>query len=403
MKINTIYRYFWPDNSPYGRIVKLLLTDFCKSGHDCFVLSGYPSYNKSKKDSIPAFENINNIDVQRFKTDCAHGGKLIDFFIFYFKSFFYLMRNKGQYDLLIVNSFPPVMMGFYARFISRVMGIPYIYHVQDVHPEFMKFFGKIKQKFIYQLLRKIDKRNCQKAVRCVTLSNDMAHALKDRGYSGKNIRVINNPSQSQDKNSTIVQLPDSFPNDKFVVLFAGNIGRFQNLEPIIESARLLKNNNDIVFVFMGEGSVKKRLMSQASELINNNVLFLPYQPADVAGKAMRSSSLGLVSLMPGLSKLAYPSKIPTLLGHGCPILLNLEKESEIAKTIGKKGLGFILPEKSPDEIATFINKLWKDSIHNRIIKNKLIQEKSNLIFSTEIIYKKWQSLLLEVESEIKVG
>lgn len=395
MRIIAVYRYFWPDNAPYGRILKNLLTNFAKN-HECSVLSGFPSYNYKKNKKVVPKEIVDGITVQRVKTDLFLF-KILDFLFFFIYSFFYLLKNRNKYDVLIVNSFPPVFMGFFARIVSFFTGIKYVYHIQDIHPECLKFSKKIKNEFLFKFFKNIDKKNIDRSDMCVTLSDDMKNELICRGCLPKKIMIINNPSQSKLSILNDEILPAEFPLNKFVILFAGNMGKFQELDLFIQAAIKLRSNDDIVFVFMGDGAAKHDLLFQAGGCVGKNVIFIPYQEPEVAGLAMQSAKLGIVSLKPGLTKVAYPSKIPTLLCHGCPILALVEKKSEIAHVISENKLGFVLPNRDSSNIALSIDNIWKnweDFDKNRFSSNV------NRIFGEKTIMKNWEDLFEHISSKL---
>jgi len=400
MRIVSIYRYFWPDNAPYGRILKILLSRFYEIGHECTVLTGFPAYNYSRDEDVKSSELVDHISVKRFKTDYFHS-RAIDFFIFFLKSFVFLIQNKNKYDLIIINSFPPVFMGFFSNVISKLTHIPYIYHIQDVHPECLKLSNKINHGILYKLLQKIDLFNCMNAIRCVTLSSDMKNELIFRGYNGDNIHIINNPSQTVRVPGDDVALPVKFPVGKFTVLFAGNLGKFQSLEIFVEVAKILNNNSDIVFVFMGDGTAKNDLVDQAGDQLGKNIIFFPYQKAEVAGKSMEASTLGLVSLNPGLSRVAFPSKVPTLLSHGCPVLVLVDPNSELARIVSEKGLGFVLNQRSPQVIANEIECIWNGWKANRKIFNDNLSSISNKLFGLDSVVEKWEAVLNSIDKSLE--
>jgi len=400
MRILAIYRYFWPDNAPYGRILKIILSHLAKNGHECSVITGYPSYNYIQNNRLPKTEHIDNIRVKRFFT-CVSLWRGFDFFIFFVKAFFYVIRYKNNYDLMIVNSYPPVAMGFFARFISKITGLKYIYHLQDIQPESLRYAGKIKLNPTYELLRHLDKENCEKALKCVTLSEDMKNTLIARGIQDVTVQVINNPAQKEPTWKSLDLIPDEFPKDKFIILFAGNMGRFQCLHLFIDAAKILSNHQDIVFVFMGDGAMRQKLFNQAGQLVGKNVIFIPYQKPEVAGSAMQFAELGLVPLMPGLANVAYPSKVPTLLNYGCPVLALVESESELAKTINNNRLGYILPNRDPEQIALCIEKIREDYKSFKEGKDAYFFKNVEKLFGYDSIMKRWDNLLTEIEESGK--
>jgi glycosyltransferase involved in cell wall biosynthesis len=282
-------------------------------------------------------------------------------------------------------------MGLWGRIVTILLKKKYIYHIQDVHPECLYFSGALKNKFLFRFLRYIDRKNVDQSVATVTLSLDMKEELVSRGCQSDKIFIVNNPAQSEFSPFDDLDLPLEFPTDKFVILFAGNMGKYQNLGLIVEAAKSLRHNDQIIFVFMGDGTARNDLKEQAGDCVGKNVRFIPYQQPEVAGKAMQIASLGLVSLQSSITRFAYPSKIPTLLCHGCPILALIEDDSEIFNMIVKNRLGYVVQSRDPQEIADFIENIWeKNELSD--IKNKDFRERVEDIFGFDTIMAKWEDV-----------
>jgi colanic acid biosynthesis glycosyl transferase WcaI len=141
---------------------------------------------------------------------------------------------------------------------------------------------------------------------------------------------------------------------KFVVLFSGNHGYIAALESIIEAAELLRDQSDILFLFAGEGSVKKDLINLKQEKGLDNVRFLSTLPRDEWLEMMAASDLGLVTLRRDLAELNVPSKVYTLMSAARPILASVPVGSEVAKIIEEANCGFIAPPQDPSGLANQI-------------------------------------------------
>ena len=60
-------------------------------------------------------------------------------------------------------------------------------------------------------------------------------------------------------------------DDKFVVLFAGNVGMSQGLDTVLEAAGLLRDTPNLLFVIVGNGASKPALLAQAEKMKLPNV------------------------------------------------------------------------------------------------------------------------------------
>ena len=302
------------------------------------------------------------------------------------------------YDVMFVSTFPPTLMGSLARKIKFIRDTRYVYHCMDLYPEIALATGMVKNGWLKKLAAGIDRRNCQAADRVVVLSEDMADSVRDRGLIGDNLVVLNNFIIDQvDPEFT---LPSALQNqaNRFRVLFAGNLGRFQSLDTVMEAAQQLSLNDEIEFLFVGSGVMADQLKEQAGSMLGTTVHFHPYMPINEVMSLIAESHLGIVSLAPGIIEAAYPSKTMSYLEAGCKILALVEPESELAQLIGFEQLGVVCPNRTGDDLAAAIEEqfnLWKRGQYDR----DRIQAVGRKHFSQHVILDKWIGLLDEIESE----
>lgn len=352
MRILAIYRHYHPDVAPYAPILKTLVEAWAATGHDVTVLAGQPAYGKNIPRQ-PREETIAGVRVIRFETPSDASRSTLRRFAAYStflaKAAWFAAR-EGEYDLAIGNSHPPVMMGATLRLIHRLTGVPYIYHCQDLHPESAALAGKIKSPALVKTLLGIERKTCDSAFAVVTLSEDMAETLAERGVSADRIKVIPNPLP--EIAHTKVDLPEVFQREgDFRVLYAGNLGDFQGLDVVLDAAERTRTRSDVRWIFMGDGSARERLVAQAKEKSLDNVTFLPRQAAEVALAAASASHLGVVSLLPGVYQVAWPSKSLAYWAAGCPVLGILEPQSRLAETIVEQELGVVAQARTGAAVA----------------------------------------------------
>jgi glycosyltransferase involved in cell wall biosynthesis len=393
MRVMSIYRYYLPDSAPYGKILAPILERMAEAGHKVGVLSGQPAYNSSEK--RPWNEKINGVDVSRvwlFPENRKRPiQRALNFVLFLIRATLHLLMHR--YDLLIVNSYPPILMGFTARFISALTAIPYIYHCQDIHPESALAAGYLKKNVLYSLLRRVDTAACNNASAVVTLSHDMANTLIVRGVKPNRIMIRNNLMTDVFEKCDVV--PDGFParnNDDLLLLYAGNIGKFQGIDNIIEAARILRSEENIKFAFMGSGIALNDIKRQAAEMIDKTVFFVPYQSTHIAANAMRRADFGIVSLQKGIYRVAYPSKTMAYLAEGCPFISIVEDESILAEETTAQGFGYSCRPADPQKLAEVILLARKDKDMWRK-RRREIRERAHRQYGREEALEFWSALM----------
>jgi glycosyltransferase involved in cell wall biosynthesis len=222
--------------------------------------------------------------------------------------------------------------------------------------------GEFKNSVIYGLLRRIDTANCSKADRVVVLSGDMRTAVLSRpGARASVIVVINNfnptgstPYSSQDR------APDITPASPLRIIFAGNIGRFQGLETVMDALLLLDDDVDYEMVFVGGGILREHLIRLAGERLGRSIHFVPHQSAEDVSRMILDSDVCLVSLAPEVSKYAYPSKTMTYLAAGRPLLACVEPDSDLGNLIEREEIGLVVPPSEPAALAAAITRLTSE-------------------------------------------
>jgi glycosyltransferase involved in cell wall biosynthesis len=145
--------------------------------------------------------------------------------------------------------------------------------------------------------------------------------------------------------------------DKFIVLYSGNIGLSYDLETIIAAAERLKDKN-IAFLFIGEGGKKKKLQALVAHGKIQNVKFLPYQPREVLPFSLTCSDVSLVALEKGVEGLSMPSKLYTILASGRPVIALVEENSAVAGIIKEAACGARVAQNDVDALVRVLESYY---------------------------------------------
>jgi putative colanic acid biosynthesis glycosyltransferase WcaI len=129
-----------------------------------------------------------------------------------------------------------------------------------------------------------------------------------------------------------------FSKEDIVAVYAGNMGRKQGLEILLEASRLLRDNPSIHLVLSGDGSMRSKLMKQASGLAN--VHFLPLQPPEQFNALLNLADIHLLIQEPRAFDAFMPSKLTGMLASGRPVIATFPEDSEVAGTL--KGCGVLV-------------------------------------------------------------
>ena len=400
-RVLAVHRYFWPDTPPYAVMLKRIVQRWNDDGHIVEVIASQPSYKKGQDGKLMGGgEMLDGITIRRLKLPNEVGRPLVRISnalrlaaVIIWKALW------NRYDVIMISTVPPVVGGFSAALAAKISGSRFIYHCMDIHPEVGSVSGEFSNPAVYKFLLWLDKWSCKNAEPVVVLSGDMENTLRSRpGGAITRIVVLNNFSLPS-STCRITELPFDKKPDCLTVLFAGNIGRFQGLDVVIEAMSLLKERDDIEFIFMGDGVSRKQLEVDARAM-GGHVKFVGHQTVEVAKAAMQSADLGFVSLSAGMYKYAFPSKTMTYLEQGCPLVVSVEPESELARDVVEKGYGIQVPPADPAALADALTKIADDRGVLATMKESA-EKKFDQAFMEEKVLHKWSVLLEQDFKSVK--
>jgi len=405
LRILAIHRYYWPDTPPYASMLRAIVARWAGEGHQVDVLSAQPSYKPDAGiPSQPAVEQLDNVRVCRLSLPLEAGRPLIRVFnlmLFTLAILRYALM-QGKFDVIMASTAPPVFIGAAARLAARFTGAKFIYHCMDIYPEIGRISGEFSNPLLFSALQRIDAKSCRVATRVVVLSRDMARVIRKRKQCrDAKVEIINNfnlPSFESNKQGDVpAELKKK--DGVFRLLFAGNLGRFQGLETIIDAMHYLSDLPKIELVLMGEGKAVDSLRQRAGDLYGNQVKFFPHQPVDLARVVIRSADLCLVSLIPGIYKYAFPSKTMAYLAEGRPLLVSVEPGSDLADFVRNEQIGVTVVPGDVRETVDVIRELVGDISRQREMSVRA-RAASEAYFSESVVLDRWSKLMEIVAGEV---
>ncbi|MCK6259017.1 glycosyltransferase family 4 protein [Fictibacillus sp. KIGAM418] len=407
--ITFVINYFYPDLASTGQ----LMTDLCFELQDEFnitVIAGQPTYTGEdiKAKNILTYDKLENIKIIRIKLPTVNKNSKfsrIRYIFYYFILAIYALLKEKDIDVIYSISQPPILGGLLGTIGKILKNSKHVYNIQDFNPEQAAAINYTNQKFIFSLAKKIDKINCKLADHVVLVGQDMSETLKRRFITGKlpDYSVINNWTNEQE----IIPLEKSNKDvsefiirnnleDKFIVMYSGNLGLFYDLENIIKITKEFRYDKDIVFLFIGEGAVKREMMEFVEKNHLFNVIFLPYQPKNFIKYSLNVADVHLVVNQKGIKGVSVPSKIYGVMAAGKPILGVLEEGSEAHFLIKKSESGVVVEPQNYNEIVNAIRYFYcldKKEIKDMGSKGREYLE-NNL--KKEISINKYKKLLYKI-------
>ncbi len=147
--------------------------------------------------------------------------------------------------------------------------------------------------------------------------------------------------------------------DGFLVIYAGAHGMSNDLETALKAAELLQNEDDIHFVFLGDGKEKANLMALTESMKLHNLHFLPPIPKDQVAATLIQADAGLAILLAvDAYKTTYPNKVFDYMAAGLPVVLAID--GVIRRVVEEAEAGLFSQPGDPAAIAEAVRRLVAD-------------------------------------------
>ncbi len=196
------------------------------------------------------------------------------------------------------------------------------------------------------------------ADRVVVLGDDMRRRVLAKGYQHpERIHVIPNwvdTTRIRPQTGVNQFREEHQLSGCFVAMFSGNLGLSQRLENVLTVAGQFADNDNVRFLFVGEGAAKASLMEQAKAQKLVNTLFLPYQPKESLSVSLSAADVHLVPLQAGVAGLIVPSKVYGIMAAGRPLITAIEEDSHPAQIVREYQCGLRVDPDSPAELRKAI-------------------------------------------------
>lgn len=359
MHILIFNEYYPPDTSATAKMAEQVAHALAEK-HKVTVLAGRPSYDPSEFYSwrLLRREVRDGITVDRVGST-AYARHRMRRRVANYLSYLALAVPRAlaiRADVILSMTDPPVA-GIASAAVSRIKGVPLVYNIRDLYPD-MAIGGEIVQpgKWI-ERWESLHRRALKHAARVIVLGDDMRERILSKGVASDRVVVVRDgaflPSRKPDLTESeaervVSEIRGGFP---FVALHAGNLGFYGAWNTLIEAAKILRNEN-IGFVFVGDGAQRRKLKETAMGL--PNVRFLPFRPAAQIPLVMAAGDLHLITIRRGLEGVVVPSKLYSTLAAGRPVLAVAAENSDAARIATRSGCGLHADPDDPAAVAAAI-------------------------------------------------
>ncbi len=367
-----LYAYnYYPEPIGIAPLMTELAEGLVKKGHQVRVVTAMPNYPERKiypgyRGQLYKREVRNGVEIDRCFVAVKPKPGLIGRALLE-GSFIGLSLIKaigGWRPDIILSTSPSLPACLPVAIAKKAFGCPVVLSLQDILPEAAIQTGLLSNALAIKVFKKLEKFAYASATKISVITPSFAKNLKAKGVENKKMVCISNwvdinfiaPRPKENNAFRHVHGLE----DKFVVLYSGNIARTQGVRTIIHSAERLKDNPNIQFVVVGEPSQLAELESLSNQLGINNVKLLPFVKREDLPEMLAAADVSLIMQKKQVVGFNMPSKTQVIMASGRPIIASVPLDGATAEAIERSNGGLIVKPECPTELASAIQKLYNN-------------------------------------------
>ena len=372
MRCIYLVQYFPPEKSSGSDLVEDLLEGFAKHGWDVNLYTPTPTRGVtteqrkeySKKRTAKKYDGKLTIHrMHLYREGTGFIPRALRYVLFSIECFWEAATVPA--DFIFTGSGPPtqgVVVGLAKKF-SRKKKV--IYNLQDIFPDSLVTSGICgADSTLMKIGRKMENFTYRNADVIITITDDMKANVVSKGVDPEKVKVVRNwidvnriqPVKKED-NKLFDEL--NLLRDKFYVVYAGNLGKVQGVEVILEAAALLRDKENIRFVIFGNGSEEENIREKAKGMPNLSIF--PLQPMDRVSEVYSLGNVSIVPCKPGTGGSGMPSKTWTIMATGTAIIASFDLGGEMQRTIRDAECGYCVQAGDVSALAEKIEEMSRNT------------------------------------------
>jgi putative colanic acid biosynthesis glycosyltransferase WcaI len=372
MRIAIITQNFLPEMGALTNRMYPFAQELAAAGHEVFVVTGMPNYPRgvvfpAYKGKLFSKERFDNYTVLRaayypVARNKSKWSQAVSYLSFLPGAFWNGLR-AGKLDIVLVTS-PPLFVSLPALLLAWLRGARLICDIRDLWPDEIVACGAATERSLsVRLVRALERVIYTRADRICCTTRSFINTVIERGADPEKTVYLPNGADL----SLFRPLPADNPvvarfqmQNRFVVMYCGALGMKHGLLAVLEAAKLVEGEKDILFAFVGAGASESDLRSHAEQMHLRNVVFLGEQKVTDVPPLIARSDVCISCLAPS----AYFDKIISVklfeyLACGKPVI-GLHS-GETARILNESGAGIVVTPGDSSALAEAIRALYRDS------------------------------------------
>jgi glycosyltransferase involved in cell wall biosynthesis len=397
---------FSPDGVSTAYLYNDIALGLVENGFDVVVLTTTPHYNFIETEIakqpiskrifglyyVSNFKGIlvYHIPLKKYKSTLK---RIISFIYWHITSLLFALSLKKIN--FVLSPSPPISIGFISLLIAKIKGAKAVYNVQEIYPDLLINQGNLKSSFVINLLKKFEKFIYNSSDAVVTIDNVFYSTILPRFRDSRKLHIIPNfvdtdlymPLKSQQI------LPSIFgeKNGKIKILYAGNIGFFQDWGPVLFAAKELLYEN-IEFWIIGEGVQKEFLEKEVQDLNLTNVRIFPYQSRELIPIINNYADIHFIAINQQMEQEGFPSKVYTIMACAKPLVVITGEKTPLFNFLKGNNCAEIV---TSDRNLNFTNSIRKLANNKKLREEMGINGYNEIIknYSKKVVVSRYANLL----------
>lgn len=379
---------FYPETISTGYIMTEIAKSLAKD-FEVSVVCG-PEFYEEKGEKVEV-KPLPNVNVHRIQSKGYNKNSFISRIIGHLKvtyKMLRLMKKKIPKDTEVLMVTNPALLLVLTSFEVKRRKWKMNVLVHDVFPENLVVSGFLKsnKSFSFRILKRIFDKAFKKMDTLIVLGRDMQKLFEQNKERKEGVTIIENWADTEN----IMPRPVA-ETAKKKLLFAGNMGRLQGLEILLEALKKTESN-PYTFTFIGSGALENHIETYIQEKNTTHIEKHGWIPREEQDKFLADATVGVVTLKKDMYGLGVPSKLYNLLAAGKPIFYIGDLDSEVHLVLKEHEIGWFAEAGNIEEIAeTLIEIANADSfgLKKRSENARALAENE---YSKEIILNKFNKL-----------
>ncbi len=368
-----------------------LAKQLVKQGHQVTIFASSFNHQSRKEEHIfesklsykeEYFDDVKFVWIKTLKYYKNDLRRILNILGYTIKVYSKSLKKQENPDLIIGSLMHP-FAAFAGYLVAKKKKCIFYFEERDLWPQTLIDLGKTSENNpLVWFLSKLELFLYKKAIRIIVLFDKAADYVKQKRVEPEKVLYLPNgidlSRYENNKQSLPVEIDNTFRTleNKYIAVYTGSHGLANNLDALLDSAKLLvTKNGNIHFLFIGEGPEKERLIKRKIQEGLTNVTFLSSVEKELIPSILRKSNVGIVALKDaevykwGISL----NKVYDYMGSAIPIVML----SNITGTlVEESGGGFNV--KDHVEMAECIEKLcFNSKLNEECGKNSRLYVEKN--------------------------